>query len=379
MLFMAIVFFTYYKAATPTCGPVEEGLPTTLTCEVDTSNCSGDHSVDLDLVRWEANSSQTGNESIQVALCDSSTCSSYFDSGEFSGTITPTNSSLTISSVNRTHPFDMETAWACVGLCNMHRVIACDRLEVYCCTVRLPPAELGEGTHSFQAYIFPPVEGGQNLVDVTQASGTISLYYPKSSHRCLPAAISQGYFPGKLIRCFCTLVSEGYPQGDAEWTSEGWPQALDIDGALHIYSTNAPKQIYQCEGLSPLGRQVGSILEAKFAFFDEDAVIVERSHSTAYLCGSNSTLSSQLVITCRVPRENVSPAPTFSFSLNGQLLVESENGSINAQYFQHKFFPNPGVGGEYQITCSVTNIILNISQYNRVNVSIRGTYFSRLL
>ena len=43
------------------------------------------------------------------------------------------------------------------------------------CSVSVSVSELGEGTHSFQGYIYPEVTGGGTLVNVIEASKTVTL------------------------------------------------------------------------------------------------------------------------------------------------------------------------------------------------------------
>ena len=43
------------------------------------------------------------------------------------------------------------------------------------CSVSVSVSELGEGTHSFQGYIYPDVSGGQNLVNAIEPTKTVSL------------------------------------------------------------------------------------------------------------------------------------------------------------------------------------------------------------
>ena len=43
------------------------------------------------------------------------------------------------------------------------------------CSVSVSVSELGEGTHSFQGYIYPNVTGGENLVDSIEPSKTVTL------------------------------------------------------------------------------------------------------------------------------------------------------------------------------------------------------------
>ena len=42
------------------------------------------------------------------------------------------------------------------------------------CSLSIPPTELGFGTHSFQAYIYPDIPGGESLVDATTPNQTVT-------------------------------------------------------------------------------------------------------------------------------------------------------------------------------------------------------------
>ncbi|GFO08861.1 transposable element p transposase [Plakobranchus ocellatus] len=85
------------------------------------------------------------------------------------------------------------------------------------CSVDVPVAELGEGTHSFSAFIYPDVTDGIDLITTTIASATVTLTLPGApSYTCSPEMI-QGYFNGKSARCTCSLTSDGYPKGQVQW------------------------------------------------------------------------------------------------------------------------------------------------------------------
>ena len=43
------------------------------------------------------------------------------------------------------------------------------------CSVRVTLAELGEGTHTFQGYIYPDVTGGKTLVNATTIARDITI------------------------------------------------------------------------------------------------------------------------------------------------------------------------------------------------------------
>ena len=43
------------------------------------------------------------------------------------------------------------------------------------CSVSVPVSDLGEGTHRFQAYIYPDVTDGQSLVEAVTLNATVNL------------------------------------------------------------------------------------------------------------------------------------------------------------------------------------------------------------
>ncbi|RUS68978.1 hypothetical protein EGW08_023261, partial [Elysia chlorotica] len=111
----------------PVCSPVKEGQQTTLSQAVNTNSC-----LINTLVTWRAGGSD-------VAQCTAQGCS-----GRYSGISVDQSSTLTISSVSRTDPFNMETRWT-IHPCGGDGITVCNRLEVYAlpenpsCTVREEP------------------------------------------------------------------------------------------------------------------------------------------------------------------------------------------------------------------------------------------------
>ena len=109
----------HIKPAQPGCGPFKEDVSTTLTCR---SSCASGESPS-----WEA---QTGSSAVSVAACQGVTClefpaySSYFS-------ISPTGSTLTINSVSRSDPFNMETRWTCQCGGAQNTDTVCEKLQVY--------------------------------------------------------------------------------------------------------------------------------------------------------------------------------------------------------------------------------------------------------
>ena len=91
------------------------------------------------------------------------------------------------------------------------------------------------------------------------------------------------------------------------------------------------------------------------AVIEPDSVEVNSVPSTVNLCGSTNN---QVLVTCQVSIDNVSPAPIFSFSLDGLAFENQVPGTNTGSHYQGQFYPNPTVGGEYQVTCRVTNTVL---------------------
>ena len=98
------------------CGPVRESQPTTLSCIINTSGCTGT------LLTWRAG----GRDAV---LCTNKGC--FGAESSINATLSSTGSSiLTINSVSRTDPFNMEVKWTCQP-CNGDLITVCDKLEVY--------------------------------------------------------------------------------------------------------------------------------------------------------------------------------------------------------------------------------------------------------
>ncbi|GFO27298.1 kin of irre protein [Plakobranchus ocellatus] len=89
------------------------------------------------------------------------------------------------------------------------------------CSVDVPVAELGEGTHSFRAFIYPDVTDGIDLVTATTASTTVTLKPPPHP----PKIIIKGKtYQGVNVTNMITLAA-GYT-GDMTCRAEGgYPKA----------------------------------------------------------------------------------------------------------------------------------------------------------
>ncbi|KAK3780687.1 hypothetical protein RRG08_015475 [Elysia crispata] len=164
------------------------------------------------------------------------------------------------------------------------------------CSVTVPVQELGEGTHSFTGYIYPGVTGDPAKVTGTPADKSVTLSFSQASHSCRPQAV-QGYFLEESTTCTCRLSSDGHPRGTAQWY-KGGQQVGSRETLLVTRDRSNPEQIYTCEAVSDLGRRVGSMLSAKFAFIDTDSVEVESTPDTINLCDNRN--NNQAQVTCRV-------------------------------------------------------------------------------
>ncbi|GFN93544.1 hypothetical protein PoB_002005000 [Plakobranchus ocellatus] len=239
------------------------------------------------------------------------------------------------------------------------------------CSVDVPVAELGEGTHTFRAFIYPDVTDGRNLVTATTASPNLTLTLPEASYTC-STEIIQGYFNGKSAICICSLIPDGYPKGQAQWYKgtgtrpEASGRLLDIS-----FDSSNPVQTYTCKGSSIIGESSGLTLTAKFAFFEQDIVIIESSTSTIDLCGETNYTNHRIPITCRVPKDKIYPAPIFSASQNGLVFDFPREGYDDTMFYLSQFYPNADIGGVYQVTCRVINKITGNTQDKGTPVTFR--------
>lgn len=129
------------------------------------------------------------------------------------------------------------------------------------CYVSVSVQNLGEGSHSFLAYIYPDVYDGMGVATRVMAQTSVTLSLPQAAHTC-PPNILDDFLCGKPSVCNCTLVHPGYPKGDPVWYSRDVIQSQAQDGAMVIsYDGNSPTLDYTCEAVSVLGRRFGSSLK----------------------------------------------------------------------------------------------------------------------
>ncbi|GFR87313.1 hypothetical protein ElyMa_002490500, partial [Elysia marginata] len=209
------------------------------------------------------------------------------------------------------------------------------------CSVNVSVQELGEGTHSFLGFIYPDVTGGKNNVYGITLDKTVTLSFPQVSQSCL-TNMEQGYFIGKSARCTCRATSDGYPRGSAQWYKGDQPVGTNGDVDI-TYNKN---------------------------IIDSDSVQITSSSSKVNLCGNNN----QVQVTCKISRDHVSPAPTFSFSVDGPRSQGPQPGtdSSDGNYYQSRFSLSPDVGGQYQVTCRVTKSVTNTWQDKSTQITFNS-------
>ena len=160
----------FLTAVVPTCSPVREGQTTTLSCNVNTRDCATDT-----LLTWAADSED-------VAMCSSKGCVSPYSS--ISATL---SSTLTISSVSRADPFNMEDEWTCLP-CHGEEISVCDELEIY-----------GAFTYcsffnaSFEVFIMIVVGSFQCLIHFLFYITDGAFFLPEKRFRPLPYFLLHGF------------------------------------------------------------------------------------------------------------------------------------------------------------------------------------------
>lgn len=234
------------------------------------------------------------------------------------------------------------------------------------CAVAVPVQQLGEGTHTFQVSFS---EGNTSHVIRVAADRNITLSYPEAFHTCSSAPV-HGYFLGDSVRCMCDLRSVGHPRGTTHWARAGL--RLRTPGALLVtYDKNYPRKIYSCEAESQLGWRFGSYLTARFAFLKADSVKIEVSPTVIDNCGNTS----QIKVTCRVSRDKVSPAPTFSASVGEISIGQAQPGtkSDDGDFYEREFSlaVDGVIGGRHQVSCGVTNTVTNSSEEKSFELLVR--------
>ena len=107
---------------------------------------------------------------------------------------------------------------------------------------------------------------------------------------------------------------------------------------------------------------------------DTDSIEVESVPDTINLC--NNIITNQAQVTCRISKENVNPKPFFTFTPDGIKSGPSRAGTVSddGSFYQSQASFSPDTGGEYRVTCRVTNTVLNTWQDKETRI----TYISEL-
>ena len=111
----------YLPFIPPGCDPAEEGQPTKITCDVDTTTCQN-----LFVAKW-----QLGRR--EFSTCTKSRCGNFISGDKMDATTTigQTSSTLTLRDVSRTSAeYNSDTKWIC-SPCGGPEVTVCNGLEIY--------------------------------------------------------------------------------------------------------------------------------------------------------------------------------------------------------------------------------------------------------
>ncbi|GFS13286.1 hypothetical protein ElyMa_001393000, partial [Elysia marginata] len=308
----------------PSCGPIEEGQSTALTCNVNTAGC-----LRPIVPIWQA--AETGDT--VLVRCAPTGCDGIYSS-DFPTTINSTRSTLTIPSVSRVTPFNMETKWTCSPCSGGYRTV-CDKLQAYA-KPENPSCALSESTRN----------GTITSVTVTCSTSKVypeakcSFYRTKNggpsvkvnndpvcSHTAIPAtATTPVYYSSQ-----CSVIVPVEELGEGTHSFLGYIYPDVIGGEYMVYGSTTDKTVTL------------------------NSVQIASSSREVNLCDNNN----QVQVTCEISRDHVSPAPTFSFSVDGPRSQGPQPGtnSNDDNYYQSQFSLSPDVVGQYQVTCRVTNSV----------------------
>ena len=82
--------------------------------------------------------------------------------------------------------------------------------------------------------------------------------------------------------------------------------------------------------------------------------------------------STQVLVTCGISTEKVSPEPIFSL-LSGRLTFDTQGSvTVHGNLYEQQFVTNPAVAGEYQVICGVINTVLDTVEKTPGTVRIIG-------
>ncbi|GFS16797.1 hypothetical protein ElyMa_003222600 [Elysia marginata] len=162
-----------------------------------------------------------------------------------------------------------------------------------------------------------------------------------------------GYYKGKKISCTCKLRNQDLDvhKGSAQWLKDGSPENKPLESITLMSNTSEADQGYSCSGQSGYGtRNDGKAFKPKFAYLDKDSVMLSPTLLTVCKDDSNSHL-----VTCKVPKENVNPAPTFSFYGDGKLIGQPLPAIESDTHYKQTFAMS--VKGVMEVSCHVTNTV----------------------
>ena len=118
---VCLYYLCYLPLISPGCDPAEEGKPTNITCDLDTTKCRN-----LFVVKWNLG----GRD---LSTCTKSTCDSFTGNNKIDATTTinQSSSTLTVKDVSRTSSnYNSQTKWIC-SPCGGQGITVCNGLEIY--------------------------------------------------------------------------------------------------------------------------------------------------------------------------------------------------------------------------------------------------------
>ncbi|GFS00434.1 neural cell adhesion molecule 1 [Elysia marginata] len=234
MLLIFLVLLLYcWTPVEPVCGPVEEGQSTTLTCDVNTAGeCTGF------VMTWKAEAAGDAT----VVRCALTDCGGSFMSN-FPTTINSTRSTLTIPSVTRTDPFNMETKWTC-NSCEKGSRTVCEKLQVYAkpqnstCTVNEntgPGGIMSVTVTCSTTKVYPQAKcsfyrtkNGGNSVKITET--------PVYSHTTIPATASTPVY--YRSRCSVSVPVEELGEGTHSFMGYIYPDVTGREHLMNVITTD---------------------------------------------------------------------------------------------------------------------------------------------
>lgn len=180
---------------------------------------------------------------------------------------------------------------------------------------------------------------------------------PDVSFYCTNNYPKDGYYKGKKVTCTCNVRTEDLDvhKGFAQWLKDGSPKDKPLRSITLMVNSSEANQGYSCSGQSGYGnRDKGKPLEPKFAYLDE--VMVTLSPPLITFCNRDNPPE----VTCKIPKENVNPAPTFTFRADGVVM----GGALPAieTDIHYEQMLTISKKGTMQISCTVTNTIFLLTR-----------------